>query len=61
MSYSHLTYAQRALISSLDRWWREYFEERAAIREYDGGLPRALADAAAVEDVRQELDGRTAR
>jgi hypothetical protein len=31
--------------------WREFFEERAAIREFDGGLPRAEAEAAALADV----------
>lgn len=31
---------------------REIFEERAAIAEFDGGLPRAKAEALA----RQELD-----
>ncbi len=29
--------------------WREYCEERAAVREYDGGLPRAQAEARALE------------
>lgn len=31
------------------------FEERAAIREFLGGLPRAEAEAAAHEDVRRLL------
>jgi hypothetical protein len=31
------------------------FEERAAIREFLGGLPRAEAEAAAHEDVRRIL------
>jgi hypothetical protein len=31
------------------------FEERAAIREFLGGLPRAEAEAAAYEDVRSIL------
>ena len=30
-------------------WWYEY-EERAAIREYDGGLPRELAEHYALLD-----------
>ncbi len=30
--------------------WRDYFEERAAIREYDGGLSRADAEAGALAD-----------
>ncbi len=31
--------------------WRDAFEEKAAIREHDGGLPRAEAEAAALRDV----------
>jgi hypothetical protein len=31
--------------------WREVYEERAAIREYDGGLPRELAEHHALLDV----------
>lgn len=31
--------------------WREYFEERAAIRQYDGGLSRVEAEAAALLDM----------
>jgi hypothetical protein len=39
---------------------RELYEERAAIREYEGGLPRAEAERAALADVlrmRQALGG----
>lgn len=32
------------------RLWRTLFEERAAIREYDGGLPRPDAEAGALQD-----------
>ncbi len=31
--------------------WRDFYEERAAIREYDGGWPRAVADRLALADV----------
>jgi len=31
--------------------WRDAFEEKAAIREHDGGLPRAEAEAAALLDM----------
>ncbi|GIX12818.1 MAG: hypothetical protein KatS3mg118_3003 [Paracoccaceae bacterium] len=34
---------------------RDLFEERAAIREHDGGLDRAEAEALAVEDVARIL------
>jgi hypothetical protein len=30
--------------------WRDYFEERAAIREHDGGMSRASAEACALAD-----------
>ncbi len=30
--------------------WRGWFEERAAIMEYEGGLPRARADAEALAE-----------
>jgi len=35
------------------------FEERAAIREYDGGLPRTEAERLALEDVAPDSDART--
>lgn len=34
----------------------ELWLERAAVREYDGGLSRAEAEVAALEDVRADLD-----
>jgi hypothetical protein len=36
----------------LTEWW----QERSAVREYDGGQARAEAEAAALEDVRAEFD-----
>lgn len=36
--------------SSLDDAAREHFEERAAIREFDGGLSRRDAEQAAMEE-----------
>jgi hypothetical protein len=42
------------LLSGEEGWtaedWRAYFEERAAVREYDGGLTRAEAERLALED-----------
>lgn len=32
----------------------EHFTERAAIREHDGGMPRAEAERAALDDVRRK-------
>lgn len=31
--------------------WRVFYEERAAVREYDGGWPRAVAERLALADV----------
>lgn len=39
--------------------WRELCEERAAIREYDGGTERAEAERLAERDVREECDRET--
>ena len=36
--------------STLDDTAREHFEERAAIREFDGGLSRRYAERAAMEE-----------
>jgi len=38
------------LVTRLSDDLREYFEERAAIREFDGGLPRDHAECAALLD-----------
>ncbi len=39
------------LVSRLDADLREAFEERASIREFDGGLTRELAECLALLDV----------
>ena len=39
------------LVSRLDESLREAFEERAAIREFEGGIARDLAEALALLDV----------
>jgi len=39
--------------------WRDVYEERAAIREYDGGLPRELAEHYALLDVLEMMKKRT--
>lgn len=39
------------LVSRLDERLREAFEERAAIREFDGGIARDMAEALALLDV----------
>ena len=31
--------------------WQEAYEERAAIREFDGGMSRQEAEAAALKDI----------
>jgi hypothetical protein len=49
----HKTEIVAILRSERDGWsagdWRLYFEERAAIAEFDGGLPHAKAEAQAFE------------
>jgi len=35
--------------------WRVWFEERAAIKEYHGGLPRELAEAQALAETVQQM------
>ena len=37
--------------------WRVWFEERAAIKEYHGGLPRERAEAEALAEVLRQMDG----
>jgi hypothetical protein len=44
------TIANVAVASAPDEYWRTFFEERAAVCEYDGGLPRPVADAGALQD-----------
>ena len=36
--------------------WREWYEERAAILEYDGGLTRAEADSQALREIAERID-----
>ena len=35
--------------------WRIAWEERAAVREYDGGLPRDRAEALALADILEQM------
>ena len=48
---SHKTEIMALLRPGLDGWsaqdWQAYFDERAGIVEFDGGLPRAEAEAQA--------------
>ncbi len=37
--------------NSLPERWRELYEERAAIREYDGGQTREYAEAEAMKEI----------
>ena len=39
----------------------EWYLERAAIRQYEGGLSRAQAERLALQDVEDELNGWAAR
>jgi hypothetical protein len=35
--------------------WREFYEERAGIREYEGKLPKERAEAAALADTLEQM------
>jgi hypothetical protein len=58
---------RRARLEALGAWAVEWYEERAAIREYDGGMERGEAERAAWRDALREaerrkcLDSRRAR
>lgn len=53
--------AVAARIAEYDEDTREWFAERAAIREFDGGLPRPEAERLALEDTERWLARRSAR
>jgi hypothetical protein len=42
-------------VEDLDSQWRVEWEERAAIMEYDGKLPRERAEAEALKDILEEM------
>ena len=42
-------------VEDLDPDWRIEFEERAAVREHDGGLPRERAEAAALAEIAERI------
>lgn len=39
----------------LDPYWRDVYEERAAIMQYDGGLSQNEAERLALEDVKKQI------
>ena len=43
------------LVDSLSAYWREILAERAAIKEYCGGLTRELAEAQALAETVQRM------
>lgn len=45
-------------VAAFDDTTREWFQERAAIREFEGGLLRAEAERLALQDTRRWLDTR---
>lgn len=51
MQVEVLSAAVAALVDRLDADAREAFEERAGIAEFDGGLPRPMAEALALLEV----------
>ena len=48
-------------IDDLPGDWRVWFEERAAIMEYHGGLPREHAEAEALKETVQKMEKNDAR
>lgn len=46
-------------VAAFDEDVREFFEERAAIREYSGGMARLLAETAALEETHAYLRRRS--
>ena len=42
-------------VENLDPQWRIEFEERAAILEFDGGLPREYAEAEALKEILKRM------
>jgi len=44
-------------VEDLDTDWRVEWEERAAIMEYDGGLPRERAEALALTEIVRAMEG----
>ena len=46
----YLDLAKKACVDELPDDWRVWYEERAAIMEYDGGLPRERAEAMALAE-----------
>ena len=43
------------MVNSLPTCWREYYEERAAIREHDGGQSRVEAERNALRETREAM------
>ena len=50
------TNAQVTRPDDLPADWRELYEERSAVREFDGGHSRAAAEAGALRDVLTRMD-----
>lgn len=50
-SYETLATPETPYLEEWQDYWREQFEERAAIMEFDGGMPRNKAELAAYENV----------
>jgi hypothetical protein len=43
-------------VEDLDGEWRVWFEERAAIMEYNGGMPRERAEAETLADILRQMN-----
>jgi hypothetical protein len=52
---AHKVDVMMAMVSDLPADWHLLWDERAAIMEYDGGLPRERAEALALADIIQAM------
>ena len=49
---------EHATVHDLSPEWREWYEERAAIRQFDANMSRDEAERMALADVRQVMERR---
>ena len=62
MAYDVITFLENLCQTSrffraeeLPEQWRDWYEERAAIREFDGGQPREVAETAASREIMRRI------
>lgn len=52
--FTHEETLETSETPNLTAYWQEAFEERAAIREFEGKFPRHMAEKFAYEDIRRQ-------